>query len=90
MSNADHFAIGQQPIVACDRTDIIRAGDVGGGKDMHDTFASPDGRQVHGPDAGMGMGALAKSQMEHVDRFRPVIGIAGRARDMERRAVMRV
>ena len=38
----------------------------------------------------MGMGALAKSQMEHVGGFRPVIGIAGRARDMERRAVMRV
>ena len=82
-------ACGQKGFVvrAC-RGTIGHVGEVCRGPDPDDPGGGADGGQVDGGDVGMGLGRQAKGEVQGTCGQRDVIDIAGRAGDVERRAVV--
>ena len=85
----EDLAIREQLVVAGDRTDVVDAGDVGGGIDRDHAGAGAHRRQVERVEAGMAVVGKAEGEVERAGHRCDVIDIDRAARHMRGGAVVR-
>ena len=78
-----HQAVGENRVVVLHRATVVYAGNVGRHDDCAHAGGRTHGRQVDGADASVGHVRQAQRGVQGAGGFRQVVGIAGRAGDVQ-------